>query len=165
MPAFPPGASAKGGQAAIQTNVESARAFYAPILPVVAELHAQGLSLRQIARELDRRGVKTRLQYPGQRWNAMQVRRVLARIAAEGGVTQPAKDDVLPRAAVGGGTPGGVTLVRETPSPPEPSAVPRPENTEGPPQPEVAQSRFHRDQTSEELWKPIDWLAGRLPTG
>jgi hypothetical protein len=99
MPAFPPGASAKGGQAAIQTNVESARAFYAPILPVVAELHRQGLSLRQIARELDRRGVKTRFEYPGQRWSATQVRRVLARIAAEGGAPQAAKTGSSPEPA------------------------------------------------------------------
>jgi hypothetical protein len=160
MPGFPASASAKGGQASAEVNRRSALEFYAPILPVVAELHAQGLSLRQIARELDRRGVKTRLQYPGQRWNAMQVRRVLARIAAAGGVTLPAKDDVPP-----GPSAGGVTLVRETQSPPEPSAVTLPQKTGGPPQPEVAQSRFQRDQTSEELWKPIDWLEGRLPTG
>jgi hypothetical protein len=97
MPAFPHGASAKGGQASIKTNVESARAFYAPILPVVAELHGQGLSLRQIARELDRRGIKTRQEWD--HWSATQVRRVLARIAADRRAPQAAKSNAPPASA------------------------------------------------------------------
>jgi hypothetical protein len=46
-----------------------------PIVPIVMELHAQGLSLRAIAGELERRGVKPRY---GCRpaWSAAQVRRV-----------------------------------------------------------------------------------------
>jgi hypothetical protein len=76
---FPPGVHLIGGRNAAVTNARLARDFYAPLLPLIAELHRQGLSLRAIARELDQRGVKTRLQYPGQRWSATQVRRVLAR--------------------------------------------------------------------------------------
>jgi hypothetical protein len=79
MPQFPPGVHLKGGQASVESNRRLAQEFYAPILPVVVELHRQGLSLRAIARELDRRGIKTRLEYPGQRWSATQVRRLLIR--------------------------------------------------------------------------------------
>src|SRR5262249_39514399 len=84
MPGFPPGVHLKGGQAAAETHRALAREFYAPILPIVLELRAQGQSVRAIARELDRRGIKTRFEYPDQRWSAMQVGRVLAR-AREGG--------------------------------------------------------------------------------
>jgi hypothetical protein len=83
MPGFPPGVHLIGGRNAAVTNARLAREFYAPILPLVAELHRQGLSLRAIARELDRQGVKTRIQYPGQRWSATQVRRVLVRCRDE----------------------------------------------------------------------------------
>jgi hypothetical protein len=159
MPAFPAGASAKGGQAAAKTNRESAREFYAPILPVVAELHGQGLSLRQIARELDRRGVPMRIGYLDQRWNPVQVSRLLARIAAGAAVTQPAGHNAPPSPST------GVTVVGKTQFPASAGGVTQPEKTGVPPEPEVPQSRFHRDQTSEELWKPSDWLAGRLPTG
>ena len=79
MPKFPPGVHLLGGRNAAVTNAQLAREFYAPITPVVAELRRQGLSLRAIARELDRRGFKTRLEYPGARWHATQVRRVLLR--------------------------------------------------------------------------------------
>ncbi len=81
MPRFPPGVHLVGGRNAAATHAQLAREFYAPILPVVTELRGQGLSLRAIAAELDRRGVKTCIQYPGQRWSATQVRRVLARAA------------------------------------------------------------------------------------
>ena len=77
MPGFPPGVHLKGGQASVESNRRLAQAFYAPILPVVAELRRQGLSLRAIARELDRRGLKTRQEWD--HWSATQVRRVLAR--------------------------------------------------------------------------------------
>jgi hypothetical protein len=62
-------------------NRAAARAFYAPLLPVVAEMHRQGRSLRAIARELHRRGVKTRLGLA--HWSATQIRRVLARCRNE----------------------------------------------------------------------------------
>jgi hypothetical protein len=54
-----------------------AREFYAPIIPIVMELHGQGLSLRAIGRDLDQRGIKPRYGYQAG-WNAAQVRRVLA---------------------------------------------------------------------------------------
>jgi hypothetical protein len=87
MPQFPPDAHLKGGQAAAPVNAELARQFYAGILPVVVELHGQGLSLRGIAVELDRRGIRPRLGYDGQRWSATQVRRLLSRAAGEGAAT------------------------------------------------------------------------------
>jgi transposase-like protein len=77
MPTFPPGASEKGGAAAAATHVEQARQFYAPIIPLVAELRRQGLSLRAIARALGERGIKTRQEWD--HWSAQQVARVLAR--------------------------------------------------------------------------------------
>jgi hypothetical protein len=83
MPGFPPGVHLIGGRNAAPVNAQLAREFYTPILPLVAELHRQGLSLRAIARELDRRGIKTRPEWD--RWSATQVRRVLARYRDEAG--------------------------------------------------------------------------------
>ena len=77
MPGFPQGVHLQGGQASVEVHRQLAREFYAPILPMVAELHRQGLSLRAIARELDRRGIKTRQGW--ERWSATQVKRVLAK--------------------------------------------------------------------------------------
>ena len=53
---------------------EQARRFFTPIVPVVAELRRRDLSLHAIAKELNRRQIKTRT---GQRWSASQVRDVL----------------------------------------------------------------------------------------
>jgi hypothetical protein len=77
MPAFLQGIHLKGGQAAASVNTERAREFYAPLIPIVAELRRQGLSLRAIARELEKRGIKTRYEWPY--WNATQIKRILAR--------------------------------------------------------------------------------------
>jgi hypothetical protein len=79
----------RGGQAAAITNAQLAREFYAPIIPIVVELRNQGLSLRAIAGELDRRGTIMRFEQPPPgyppvhdgHWNASQVRRVLLRAA------------------------------------------------------------------------------------
>jgi hypothetical protein len=77
MPAFPPGVHLKGGRNAAPVLAEMAREFYAPIIPIVMELHGQGLSLRAIAAELERRKIKSRWGWP--RWSAAQVMRILAR--------------------------------------------------------------------------------------
>jgi hypothetical protein len=77
MPQFPPGVHRKGGEASVESHRRLAREFYAPLLPVVLELHRQGLSLRAIGRELDRRGIKTRFGWPC--WSAASVRRALDR--------------------------------------------------------------------------------------
>ena len=99
MPGFPPAAHRKGGEMSRKVNADMANEFYAPIIPVVVELRCQGLSLRAIARELDRRGIRTRqvgwVRYSRAtsegprrgkiefiRWSATQVRRVSARAAA-----------------------------------------------------------------------------------
>ena len=99
MPRFPPGVHLIGGRNAAATHVRAAREFYAPIIPLVVELRRQGLSLRAIARELDRREIRTRQvgvhRYLGAgrnglrwgkleftRWSATHVRRILARVAA-----------------------------------------------------------------------------------
>ena len=95
-----------------------ANEFYAPIIPIVMELHGKGLSLRAIGRELDRRGIRTSVGHwcgPGKKqtiilWSAAQVRRVLARglAAAESrpdqqlpacDATPPASQQVPPAAA------------------------------------------------------------------
>jgi hypothetical protein len=83
MAGFPPDVHRIGGEHSVEVHRAAAREFYAPLLPLILELHRRGLSLRKIARELDARGVKTRMQYPGQRWSAQQVKRVLARALAE----------------------------------------------------------------------------------
>jgi hypothetical protein len=82
MPAFPPGVHLKGGAAAAPYLAQLAREFYAPLLPLVAELRRQGLSLRAIARELEKRGLKSRHGWT--EWSATQVRRMLARAASAG---------------------------------------------------------------------------------
>jgi hypothetical protein len=95
-PGFPPGVHLKGGQNSAPVHAEMADEFYAPIIPIVLELRLQALSLRAIARELDQRGISTRVgcyyEFEGSdppkppkrrivRWNAAQVRRVLIRSA------------------------------------------------------------------------------------
>jgi len=77
MPQFPPDACRRGGQNAAPVNREMAREFYTPLIPIVLDLHCQGLSLRAIARELEQRGIKTRQEW--KHWSATQIRRILAR--------------------------------------------------------------------------------------
>src|SRR5262245_46044565 len=90
MVGFPPYAARKGGQAAALSHRALAREFYAPIIPVVLELHGRGLSLAAIARELDGRGIKTR--YGPRGWSKMQIARVLryARAQTPAEATTPA---------------------------------------------------------------------------
>lgn len=91
---FPPGVHLKGGRNAAPVHAEMADEFYAPVIPIVLELRRQGLSLRAIARELDQRGIRTRVGCYHEptpdwtrtkvrivRWSAAQVRRVLIRSA------------------------------------------------------------------------------------
>jgi Recombinase len=56
-----------------------AEAAYADLFPLVAELRAEGLSLRRIVDRLNAEGPTTRRGKP---WNPVQVARVLARVAA-----------------------------------------------------------------------------------
>src|SRR4051812_34573189 len=104
--AFPPGAHLKGGRNAAPVLVELAREFYAPIIPIVQELHKQGLSLREIGRELERRQIKPRIGGPvggpggGSRWAAAQVRRVLLYAAKPASLAAaPAKASTPPTQA------------------------------------------------------------------
>src|SRR5436190_1386780 len=101
MPGFPASASAKGGAASAVVHVRAAREFYAPIIPIVVELRRKGLSLREIASELDRRGIRTRQvsksRFLGDdrkggsrwseqeviRWRATHVKRILIRARAD----------------------------------------------------------------------------------
>jgi hypothetical protein len=82
MPSFPAGVHLIGGRNAAPINRALADEHYRPILPAVADLRRQGLSLRAIARELERRGVPTRHEFG--RWHARQVARILARARAAG---------------------------------------------------------------------------------
>ena len=63
MKRFLPAVHLKGGQTSAVVHAKAAREFYAPILPIVAELRRKGLSLRAIARELERLGIKTRQEW------------------------------------------------------------------------------------------------------
>lgn len=56
--------------------MESAELFTATHAPLIRELRTGGLTLRAIARELDRRNIKTAR---GGRWQAVQVRNILGR--------------------------------------------------------------------------------------
>ena len=118
MPALPAGAHLIGAKNAAAANAEAARKFYEPIIPIVLELQGQGLSLRAIAQELDRRQIKTRyawdevtiryhqvfhpeVEYTPPRWNASQVRRILARaqqVTPE--TTQPGTPPTAPTSQV-----------------------------------------------------------------
>ena len=124
MPGFPPGAHQKGGQASAPINRELAREFYEPIIPVVVELRKQGLSLRQIARALDARGIKTRQEFI--RWSATQVKRVLAR-AAEGSGPADAPGDLAQQNLTNDDIPGGAeTLTKPNiPAVTQPPAAPK----------------------------------------
>ena len=51
----------RGGLAAGRRTAAEAAAFYAPLLRRVFRWHRRGLSLRQIAAALRRRGIRTRL--------------------------------------------------------------------------------------------------------
>jgi hypothetical protein len=94
MPRFPKGVHLKGGRNAAPVLAAMAREFYAPLIPIVMELREQGLSLRAIARELEKRGIMSRLTWP--RWSAAQVRRVVIRAA--GGIPDPRPARVEPAA-------------------------------------------------------------------
>jgi hypothetical protein len=97
MASFPSGVHLVGGIMAGIGHAASARAFNGPLVRVVAELHGQGLSLRAIAAELDRRGFKTRQGRRG--FSPTQVRRLLARVpAADAG---PPSDRRVPAAGDG----------------------------------------------------------------
>ena len=80
MQAFPADAHRRGGAASAPIHREAAQRFYAPLIPLVVELHGRGLSLRKIAAELNRLGVSTR-NFGPVHWSATQVSRVLARAA------------------------------------------------------------------------------------
>jgi hypothetical protein len=82
MPSFPPGVHRIGGANAAPVHAAARAEFYAPLLPVVAGLRARGLSLRAIAAELERQGIKTRQEW--RHWSATQVRRVLGHARAAG---------------------------------------------------------------------------------
>ena len=111
MPSFPPGVHLIGGRKLAPVLRKAAADFYATIIPIVVELHRQGLSLRAIARELDRRGIRMRnaigrhpddgrilWDNPDVLWNAAQVRRVLARAAASGATSAEAEPNASPLA-------------------------------------------------------------------
>src|SRR5690348_14961442 len=98
MPSFPEGASARGGRNAAHTHRQSAREFYAGIIPIVVGLRKQGLSLRAIARELTARGIPLRNWGTQVPWNPQQVNRVLARAEQEAlSRASPAVADLLAR--------------------------------------------------------------------
>lgn len=79
----PPDAFRRGGGAAAAPVCRRlAREFYAPLIPIAMTLRRQGLSLRGIAREFDRLGIKPRYECQAG-WAAAQVRRVLIRGDAE----------------------------------------------------------------------------------
>jgi hypothetical protein len=82
MPRFPAGVHLTGGRNGAPVHRALAQAHYAPILATVADLRRQGLSLRAIALELERRAVPTRHGFG--RWHARQVTRILARAGTAG---------------------------------------------------------------------------------
>ena len=71
---LPGEANANAAKRAGEVSRERAAEAYADLRPWLAELHGQGLSLRQIAGRLNEKGHTTRR---GKAWNAVQVRRVL----------------------------------------------------------------------------------------
>jgi hypothetical protein len=78
---FRPGVHTKGGRHAAIAHTGRAADFYAPLIPVIAELHRKGLSLRDIAGELERLGIRPRYNRRPT-WGPAQVRRILERAAS-----------------------------------------------------------------------------------
>lgn len=70
------GANPKAAKRAGESAKANAAAAYSDLAPFLAELRAEGLSLRQIAARLNAEGHTTRR---GKSWNQVQVRRVLER--------------------------------------------------------------------------------------
>jgi len=70
-----PNAAPARALAAVKLRANAAR-FAAAVLPIIDSLKAQGLGLRAIARELDRRGIRTAR---GGTWAATTVRAILLR--------------------------------------------------------------------------------------
>ena len=68
------------GRLGADANRAKADAFAADVGPMVREMHGRGLSLRQIAAELVKEGIRTPR---GGEWSAAAVRSVLARAAAK----------------------------------------------------------------------------------
>ena len=68
------GANATAAHRAGEVSAANAAAAYADLAPVVADMRAEGLSLRRIAGRLNADGHTTRR---GKTWNAMQVARVM----------------------------------------------------------------------------------------
>lgn len=68
------------GRLGVEANRAKAAAFAADLGPMVLEMHGRGLSLRQIAAELVKDGIRTPR---GGQWTAAAVRSVLARVAAK----------------------------------------------------------------------------------
>jgi hypothetical protein len=79
MRRFPPGVHLAGGRNSAPVNRALAAAFDARVLPLVLALRSEGLSLRAVARELERRRVPTRYEAAGGRWHGRQVARILSR--------------------------------------------------------------------------------------
>jgi hypothetical protein len=69
-----------GSERGCKAVVEAADAFAARVAPIAREMQAAGRSLRQIAAELDARGIMTAR---GGAWTAMAVHNLLARIKVQ----------------------------------------------------------------------------------
>ena len=69
----------KGREEAREVRKANAAAAYADLAPMVAELRAEGLSLRQIANRLNAEWHATRT---GKLWGPVQVVRVLERVGS-----------------------------------------------------------------------------------
>jgi hypothetical protein len=75
MPSSSTGPSASAPRKAEEVIARETKEFYGVLAPIVSELHAQDLSLRDIALELVLRGIKARRGSTA--WSAAQVRRIL----------------------------------------------------------------------------------------
>ncbi len=71
-----PEGRARGTAASVRSRKEAAERDHAHVLPLVRELHAAGLSQRQIARRLNEQGHLTRA---GKAWHQVAVGRLLGR--------------------------------------------------------------------------------------
>ena len=67
-------ASRKGQRIGSERNRENARAAYADLFPMILQLRGEGVSLREIAHQLNEQGHSTR---SGGKWSPAQVRRVI----------------------------------------------------------------------------------------
>jgi hypothetical protein len=87
MKRFTPETARQASKRSRATRLRQAREYWTAILPVILEPRACGLTQRQIARELDLRGIRTRMGRGS--WYQADVGRAMRQAALREGIAAP----------------------------------------------------------------------------